>query len=541
MKSKLFARKSWLDAGAILASCAIFVAIACANVGRFSTWFDESFTHFLLKFGPLDIAKWTAEDVHPPLFYWLLKAWSCVFRSDIVAFRSFAIFWGVVAIVLAFFVAKKLFGRRVALLSLPLVALSPMLARYGVEARMYTLCLAVIFAQILVFLRLRERPSRGLAVAYGVLIAAGLWTQYFVALATVAQVGFAFFALRHDGFRGEKLWRKFLFSSGKRQTFREIFSAKSGNLAQSFAVAFVLFAPWLPWLVRQFLNVSISGFWIPPVNFASFADLFSATFFYQNAAGASDFFALVLVVLVALLVGLGVAIFRQKSSIFARADAKKFRQNFAFLLTLIVVPPLLLFAISLPPMRSYFIDRYVLASLILVAILVAAVAEKSFVKFRFFALALYFLALASFVVGLQSVAYFGNFNKFSSDISTAQSLMRQISREKSAPVIADTAWSFYDADVYASAKNPVFFLNSQVDNYYFGSEKMLAGTAEEIANLPEWLAKNHVEKFWYISKAEKIETLPKELPRGWKIGAKIFAKAPNNWKGSSSAVLVEKS
>ena len=73
------------------------------------------------------------------------------------------------------------------------------------------------------------------------------------------------------------------------------------------------------------------------------------------------------------------------------------------------------------------------------------------------------------------------------------------------PVIGDTAWSFYDADVYASAKNPVYFLDSQVDGYYFGSEKMLENSPDKITDLTGWVRENHAKKIWYISSSTALK------------------------------------
>jgi hypothetical protein len=53
---------------AVIVAVVVFAILSATQIGRWSGWFDESFTHYFIKFNFADIAKWTASDVHPPLF-----------------------------------------------------------------------------------------------------------------------------------------------------------------------------------------------------------------------------------------------------------------------------------------------------------------------------------------------------------------------------------------------------------------------------------------------------------------------------------------
>ena len=527
---------------AVLVAVLVFSAICFTQIGRWSIWFDESFTHFLVKFNFLDIAKWTASDVHPPLFYWLLKLWSLIFGSSDVALRAFSTLCGAGAIAMGFVVSRKLFGKKAGYLALPLLALSPMLLRYGIEMRMYAFVVFLVFLQLFILIKIREKSTRLRWVLYGFLLAIGAWTQYFAVFSGVAQVIWLYVSARAD--LGEKklfsrkIWRKFITGSEqKSQKIKDIIFAKNGNLLQAVLVAFIVFLPWIPFVLIQFLTVATSGFWIPPVNFATIPDLISSVFFFETAANLTGWFSIIMIAVIAL-------IFAQARKAFSANPKKDFRESFNLVLFGVIIPPAILLLISLPPMRSYFIDRYVLASVAMVPVLIAAIISVSRKNTKnVLGIALYILAISSSIFGVLSLFHYGNYNRYSGDISMSKFMMKQVQEKTGAnkiPVVADSAWSFFDADTYATNENPVYFLDSQVDNYYYGSEKMLAGSQEEIADLKEFFAKNNSESFWYVSSTGSAENLPGELSdfRGkiTKID-EINVNAPNGWKGSSQAVL----
>jgi uncharacterized membrane protein len=458
-----------------------------------------------------------------------------MFGASDVALRAFSTLCGASVIVLGFLLSRKLFGKKAGYLALPLLTLSPMLLRYGIEMRMYTLVVTIVLAQVLALLRAREKSSRARWITYGILLALGAWTQYFAVFASIAQLIWLFAISRNGKIFSRKSWRKFFVNTDKKSNnLREIIFAEGGNLAQSLLVAFIIFLPWIPFVLIQFLTVNASGFWIPPVNFATLADLISGVFFFQTSGNLTGWGAAILIVILAMIIWKFTKIFRENRE-------KKFRENLLLVGALVMIPPLILFAISLPPMRSYFIDRYVLASAVLVSVMIAVIV--AFGRKFFAGIILYILILVSFIAGFFALAYYGNYNRYSGEVSTARDLMSQI-REKSSnaqtPIIADSAWSFYDADVYATSQDPVFFLRSQVDNYYYGSEKMLANAPEEIGNLREFFAKNQTEYLWYISSTGNAGNPPAELGNFAKNLTKIReinATAPNGWKGSTQAIL----
>ena len=72
---KKYSKKFWLPGVLILSA-----ALQFTNMSRSSIWHDEGFTAMLVKkFSYLEIIARTARDVHPPLYYLLLKPWTSLF------------------------------------------------------------------------------------------------------------------------------------------------------------------------------------------------------------------------------------------------------------------------------------------------------------------------------------------------------------------------------------------------------------------------------------------------------------------------------
>src|SRR5688572_12056019 len=59
-----------------------------SNIARASIWHDESFTAMLISYDWGEPVRRAALDVHPPLYYFILKVWTAAFGSSLLAMRS---------------------------------------------------------------------------------------------------------------------------------------------------------------------------------------------------------------------------------------------------------------------------------------------------------------------------------------------------------------------------------------------------------------------------------------------------------------------
>src|SRR5258706_12675650 len=116
-------------------------------------------------------------DGHPPLSYVALHGWMAWFGTGDVAVRAFAGVISAATFPLAFVAGGRLGGRRVAWISVALLAASPFALRYATEARMYALVSFLALAAWLSVDSARSRPSLPRLVLVSAIVAALLWTH----------------------------------------------------------------------------------------------------------------------------------------------------------------------------------------------------------------------------------------------------------------------------------------------------------------------------------------------------------------------------
>ena len=113
----------------------LYIALCVYQINAASIWFDEAYSAWIIDLNPLRILSATAADVHPPLYYLLLQVWSFFAGSSETALRFLSTLFGAVTVGLTYIIARKFIGVKYAVFIPYVVALSPMLVRYGREAR----------------------------------------------------------------------------------------------------------------------------------------------------------------------------------------------------------------------------------------------------------------------------------------------------------------------------------------------------------------------------------------------------------------------
>ncbi len=100
-------------------------ALRLFRLGADSLWYDETVSTYLAGSPLLELIRHTAGDIHPPLYYALLRGWLLLFgygsgRADPAGIglefvaASFSLFFGVALIALAYILARRVADERVA-------------------------------------------------------------------------------------------------------------------------------------------------------------------------------------------------------------------------------------------------------------------------------------------------------------------------------------------------------------------------------------------------------------------------------------------
>ncbi len=120
------------------------------RLGSNSYWLDEMITLYRTQRGwKMHYHAW------PPLYFWLVWIWAKVFGVSEVALRSFSVVWGVLAVVITFYLGS-LFSPELGFFASVFLIFNTSAVRYAQEARGYTMLLAFSALSVALFIRLLE-------------------------------------------------------------------------------------------------------------------------------------------------------------------------------------------------------------------------------------------------------------------------------------------------------------------------------------------------------------------------------------------------
>lgn len=154
-------------------------------------WWDEGYTVYFATEPITTMMRLTAQDIHPPLYYGLLHGWLLIWGSaSPLVLRAFSILAGVLAIPAIGWLAHLLFPARpsISLLSVVLLAISPIHLFYSQEVRMYGLALLLGILSTGYFWQMvaGEGGHRGSLIRYVLATAALLYVEYYGVLLPLA-------------------------------------------------------------------------------------------------------------------------------------------------------------------------------------------------------------------------------------------------------------------------------------------------------------------------------------------------------------------
>ncbi len=134
---------------------------------------------------------------HAPLYFLLLRGWTQLFGSSVVALRSFSVLCSLLLLPAVYWLSQQLWtDDRVGWMTVALVAISPFMIAYAQEARPYSLWLLTIALSSACLLNTLKRP---VVVNWG-LYAVTLTTGVYTSLLTLGvAVGHALYAWLSEG------------------------------------------------------------------------------------------------------------------------------------------------------------------------------------------------------------------------------------------------------------------------------------------------------------------------------------------------------
>ena len=217
------------------------LVLYCALLGGQYVWADEAYTFAMIRHSYSEIWSITAADVHPPLYYWILKFLIQPFHYGLMAAKIVSILPFLLIIAFGGVQFKKLFGEKEALGFMVLFFLFPFSMPYAVEVRMYSWAALFVFGNA-VFAYRCYMDSR-----------AGDW--YYFAFFGVCSAYTHYFSLVSTGIVYALLLLAICI--GKKEKLRQwlIFSVLTA----------VLYLPWMKSFIEQLIYKANNEYWIGPI------------------------------------------------------------------------------------------------------------------------------------------------------------------------------------------------------------------------------------------------------------------------------------
>lgn len=215
-----------------LAALSVIAPLALAlrlyGLGSESIWLDEATSIFLARLSIPDLIRWTAVDIHPPLYYIKLHFWLALGDGE-AQVRLLSVLCGLVSVVALYALAQRLLGQRAAFAAALLLAVSPLHVWYSQETRMYAMLAMWGLLSTYYMVRALWDDSPWAWPAYALCAAASMYTHYYTVFILLFQnVAAAYVIGRRD---------------------RPVPPARRWLATQVFVA--IAFLPWLPVMLDQ--------------------------------------------------------------------------------------------------------------------------------------------------------------------------------------------------------------------------------------------------------------------------------------------------
>lgn len=250
----------------------LFVAFAAVMYGVFSleqlVWADEAYTFALIRHSFAQIWQITAADVHPPLYYFLLKLLAAPAGYNLFLCRFLSALPCVLVAAIGGWQLRKLFGDKTALLFMGLYLLFPYAMGAAAEVRMYGLSqLFVMLCAIFAYRAWLENSPKSWAL-FALFGTCAAYTHYFALVSAGVIYGLLFLALL---LKKRPLWKGWALAS---------------------LATIVLFTPWLGSFLTQLAYKVSNEYWIEPITLSTVVGYILSLFGASGMTAFPIFFCL---------------------------------------------------------------------------------------------------------------------------------------------------------------------------------------------------------------------------------------------------------
>ena len=207
------------------------------QLGAQSLGADDTWSVWIAQLSLSKIVQYTAADVHPPFYYFVLHYWIAYLGASELAVKLLSVAFGLLSIIVMYTLGRELFDERAGLIGAFILALSAFNIRYSQETRMYGLLVLLALLSMYFFIRLSRRSTPITWAGYVISTTLLLYTHVYGLFLLIAQnlyVVSLLLASRKDAF----WWKRWVVLE---------------------LIIIVLFVPWVPVLISKASSATSSG------------------------------------------------------------------------------------------------------------------------------------------------------------------------------------------------------------------------------------------------------------------------------------------
>ena len=147
----------------------IVFGIIFVSIGAFhnNVWFDEAYSVGMARQTFGDIWNIGGHDVHPVLYYWILRIINLIAGQCVMAYRIVSVIPIAIMMVLGYTHIRKDFGEKVGFFFTFLSVFLPPMATYAIEVRMYSWAILTVTLLAIYAYRLAKEDNTKNWIAAG--------------------------------------------------------------------------------------------------------------------------------------------------------------------------------------------------------------------------------------------------------------------------------------------------------------------------------------------------------------------------------------
>lgn len=241
---------------------ALGLVLRLRNILNRDFWYDEAFTGIVVKENFGEMIRLTINDVHPPLYYILLKMFSYFGNYSVFSIRFFSVILGVLGIWAVYLLTRELFSKKAALFAGLVTAISPFAVQYSQEGRMYAMLSFFTLISVYFFFRGLKTQKQKYFIFWGIFLGFSALTHY---MGIIYSLVFYLIFVAYNFFNqaNGKLSFKGTLSN---------FLPSKGTIVGAFS-SVVIFSFWIKILIFHLKYSGLNNMhWVRP---ASFSDIFT--------------------------------------------------------------------------------------------------------------------------------------------------------------------------------------------------------------------------------------------------------------------------